>query len=56
MLMMKGSTKMLNQPEKNVILLFEPRDFLSSIAGALAGDDFHILHAHDEAAFDAIIE
>lgn len=47
---------MLNQPEKNVILLFEPRDFLSSIAGALAGDDFHILHAHDEAAFDAIIE
>lgn len=46
----------LNQPERNVIIILEPEDRLSSIVSTLIGDDEHIAHAHDVATFEAIVE
>ena len=53
---MKGNMMRLNQPERNTIILFEPEDRLSSIVRSLIGEDYHICHAHDAAAFETAVK
>ena len=45
----------LNQPERNVIVILEPGDFLSSIVAGTMGEAYHMAHARDAAAFEAIL-
>ena len=46
----------LKQPEKNVILILEPQDFLFSIVGPLASDAHPILRVHDAASFACAVK
>ena len=45
----------LNQPERNVIVILDPGDFLSSAVEAAMGEGYHMAHARDAAAFQAIL-
>lgn len=42
--------------EENVIVFFEPENYLFSIVSKFISDDFHILQAHDKETFISIIE
>ncbi len=44
------------KPEGNVIIFFEPEDYLFSIVSKFIGDDSQIFHAYDAATFASIIE
>lgn len=46
----------LKKPEGNVIIVFEPEDYLSSIVRKLLDDDHYLFCAHDAAELEAIAE
>ena len=45
----------LKKPDRNVIVVFEPEDYLYSIVKALLDDDDDLFHAHDAAALQSIV-
>ena len=46
----------LKEPEGNVIIVFEPEDFLHPIVSRLLVEDDDLIHVHDPAALNVIIE
>ena len=45
----------LNSPERNVVVILDPGDFLFPTVAAMMGDEYHMAHARDAAAFEAIL-
>ena len=46
----------LKEPEGNVIIVFEPEDFLHPIVSRLLVEDDDLIHVNDPAALHVIIE
>ena len=51
----RGGIMKLKKPDRNVIVVFEPEDYLYSIVKALLDDDDDLFHAHDAAALQSIV-
>ena len=45
----------LNSPERNVVVILDPGDFLFPTVAAMMGDEYHMAHARDAAALEAIL-